>query len=108
MTILCRLADFDEEYPIVRAVVDGFPPLAVYRIGADEVFCTADTCTHAQASLAEGELDGYTVECPFHGGAFDVRDGEPVARPCLTPIRTYPVRLDGDAVVLLDGERGDG
>ncbi|WP_037062605.1 non-heme iron oxygenase ferredoxin subunit [Pseudonocardia acaciae] len=105
--VLCKLADFDEEYPIVRAEVPGFPPLAVYRVGA-EVYCTDDTCSHGQASLSEGDLEDHTVICPFHGGEFDVRTGEATGRPCFLAIGSYPVAVEGDEVVLLAPVPADG
>lgn len=78
-------------------------PLAIYNVGG-EFFATDDFCTHDQASLSkEGLLDGYVVECGWHLGAFDVRDGRPVAPPCQTALRTYPVIIeDGRVHVRLD------
>lgn len=78
-------------------------PLAIYNVGG-EFFATDDFCTHEQASLSqEGLLDGYIVECGWHLGAFDVRDGHPVAPPCQTDLGTYPVIIaDGRVSVTLD------
>jgi nitrite reductase/ring-hydroxylating ferredoxin subunit len=67
-------------------------PLAVYNVKGT-IFVTDDTCTHGQASLTEGFLDGEVVECPLHGGAFDVRTGEVVSRPCTVNLKTYPVSI---------------
>lgn len=71
--------------------------LAVFNVGG-EFFVTDDHCTHGPGSLSEGWLDGYEIECDFHGGHFDVRTGEVKAPPPWVPVRTYPVVVDGDRV----------
>ena len=73
-------------------------PIAVYNV-AGEYYATDDFCTHGQASLSqEGLLDGHVVECSWHLGSFDVRDGQPVAPPCQIALRTYPIVFEGDTV----------
>ncbi len=57
-----------------------------------------DTCTHADASLSDGTIDGDIIECPLHGGCFDIRSGAPAAMPVVTPIEVYQVRIVGDTV----------
>ena len=57
-----------------------------------------DTCTHRQCSLAEGTLEGTTVTCPCHGGAFDVMTGAVLSPPPVQPVRTYAVAVDGDTL----------
>jgi nitrite reductase/ring-hydroxylating ferredoxin subunit len=71
--------------------------LAVFNIGGT-FYVTDDECTHASASLADGILDGTTIECAVHLGAFDVRTGEVTAPPCSIALRTYKVVLQGDDV----------
>ena len=48
---------------------------ALYKTDGGEFYATADGCPHAGGPLAEGELDGFEVTCPFHSWTFDVRDG---------------------------------
>jgi nitrite reductase/ring-hydroxylating ferredoxin subunit len=57
-----------------------------------------DCCTHEDASLADGTIDGDEIECPMHGGAFEIRTGQPAAMPVVTPVQTYQVRVVGDDV----------
>lgn len=57
-----------------------------------------DTCTHLQCSLADGELEGTVVTCPCHGSQFDVTTGDVLEGPAKEPVRSYGVRVDGDAV----------
>ena len=59
-----------------------------------------DACTHDDGSLAEGWLEGGTIECPRHGARFDVRTGEVRCLPAVTPIRSYPVRVDDNTVYI--------
>ncbi len=63
-----------------------------------ELFALNDTCTHEEASLSDGTIEGDEIECPLHGGAFNIRTGEPVAFPVVVPVETYGVRIVGDEV----------
>jgi 3-phenylpropionate/trans-cinnamate dioxygenase ferredoxin subunit len=63
-------------------------------------FAFDDTCTHDAGPLCEGDLDGESVVCPWHFSRFSVRTGEVIDSPAHEPLRTYPVRVEGDAVLL--------
>lgn len=79
-------------------------PVAVFKVGK-EFFATQDTCTHGQWSLSEGYLDGDVIECTLHWGKFCVRTGKVKAPPACVPLRTYPVRVEGDDILVdLDAE----
>ncbi len=82
---------------IRRVVLPGHAPLALVHIG-DAFYLMDDTCTHGAALLADGELDGAEIECPFHGGRFDVRTGEARRFPCTEPLQTYAVRVEGENI----------
>lgn len=69
--------------------------VALYR-AEGQFYATSVMCTHGQASLADGYLEGFQIECPLHQGLFDIRTGAATAAPCVDPIKTYPARL-GDA-----------
>jgi 3-phenylpropionate/trans-cinnamate dioxygenase ferredoxin subunit len=73
--------------------------IAMFRID-DEVFAIGDRCSHAEASLAEGEVWDHTVECPRHGSEFDLRTGEPGALPATQPVPVYPVSVEDGTVYL--------
>jgi 3-phenylpropionate/trans-cinnamate dioxygenase ferredoxin subunit len=89
------------------ALADGKPQkislgdkdVCVARIG-EEVFAVADTCTHSDASLSEGDLNNYKIECWLHGAEFDLRTGEAVTPPAVAPLETFEVRRDGDTVTI--------
>lgn len=82
----------------VRVTV-GDHRIAMFRI-EDEVFAIGDRCSHAEASLAEGEIWDHTVECPRHGSEFDLRTGEPGALPATQPVPVYPVSIEDGTVYL--------
>ena len=96
-------ADFLEEGTPQRVVVDGFPPLAVFRLG-DGCFVTADTCTHGEASLCEGFVEGDEIECPWHSGRFSIRTGAATAMPACDPIKAYPAREIAGQVCIAEPE----
>jgi nitrite reductase/ring-hydroxylating ferredoxin subunit len=63
-----------------------------------EFFALNDCCTHEDASLSDGTIDGDEIECPLHGGVFEIRTGQPAAFPVVVPVRTYRVRVEGDEI----------
>ena len=76
--------------------VDG-TAVCVTRIG-DEVFAIADTCSHSDASLSEGDVSGFKIECWLHGAEFDLRSGEVVTPPASIPVETFEVNRSEDVV----------
>ena len=77
-----------------RVFVDG-TPIALART-EEGVFAINDRCSHADVSLAEGEIDGCTIECWLHGSAFDLRTGAPLSLPAFLSVPVYPVRVVGE------------
>jgi len=75
--------------------------VAVVRID-DTWYAIGDRCSHAEASLAEGGIDGGagTIECPKHGATFDLATGEPRTLPATRPVPVYGVRIVGDDVIV--------
>lgn len=66
----------------------------------DEVFAVDDVCSHSDASLSEGEVTDFKIECWLHGAEFDLRTGEALTLPATQPIETYPVTIDGNSVTV--------
>lgn len=79
--------------------------VAVYNLNGT-FYATQDGCTHATASLSEGEIvDDECIACPVHDGTFHIPTGQPMSFPCETAIRTYKVvEQDGDVLVDLEQE----
>lgn len=59
-----------------------------------------DTCTHAGGPLSEGDLEGDTVTCPWHGAQFDVTTGEVAGPPAPEPVKSYRVKVNGSDVLI--------
>ena len=79
-------------------VVDEVPALLL-RIG-DDFYCIEDVCTHDGQPLTDGPLTGCEITCPRHGARFDVRTGKPTRMPATEPVRTFPVEVRGDDVLV--------
>ena len=77
----------------------GGESICVTRIG-QEVFAVADTCTHADASLSEGDVTDFKIECWLHGAEFDIRNGAVLSMPAVQNLKTYVVNVDGDSVTI--------
>ena len=76
--------------------------IAIVRIG-DDVYAIGDRCSHAEASLSEGDVDAdaCTLECPKHGAMFSLRTGEPESLPATRPVPHYDARV-ADGVVYVE------
>jgi len=80
-----------------RAVeIDG-RRIAIFNVEG-EFLVTDDTCTHEEASLANGFLEDHLIECPLHGSQFDLRTGEVISLPAVLPVMTYPVKVEGGEI----------
>jgi naphthalene 1,2-dioxygenase ferredoxin component len=60
-----------------------------------EIHALDDICTHGNALLSEGFLDGHEIECPLHAGLVDVRTGKGTTAPIVRDTRRHEVRIDG-------------
>ena len=83
----------------VKVVLDGVS-VAVVHCEDGSVHAVGDTCTHADVSLSEGEVEDCTVECWLHASRFDLRTGRPLSLPAIRPVPVFPVTLDGDEVLI--------
>ena len=92
--IACSLAELAEGKPN-RIEIDGVDVALVLVEG--DVHAVNDTCSHAQVSLSEGEVDDCTIECWLHGSRFDLRTGAPTGLPATAPIAVYATRIVGEA-----------
>ena len=71
--------------------------IALYRVEG-EVFATDNLCTHGNARLCDGFLEGHEIECPLHQGKFDIRNGKAMCAPLTEDVKTYPIKIEGDRV----------
>ena len=73
--------------------------LALYRVQG-EVFCTSNLCTHSDAFLSDGYLEGYEIECPLHGARFDIRNGRAMCPPAGSDVACYAVKVEQGEVMV--------
>jgi 3-phenylpropionate/trans-cinnamate dioxygenase ferredoxin subunit len=98
---VCRLA----ELPRGEASrLDTDPAISVFHTEDGELFAVDDTCTHQDASLADGWLEGCEVECPLHASKFDLRTGAVDAPPAKLPVRTHRVLVEDGTVYVEPSE----
>lgn len=97
MIRVCALADL---HPGDAMRVTAHVPIAIFNVDG-VLFAIDDTCTHQDASLSEGWLEGCLIECPLHSSSFDLRTGKPTAPPAKRPVRTYHLVVE-DGVVYLN------
>lgn len=79
-------------------------PVCLVRLDDATVKAIHDTCSHQQYSLAEGWLDGNTIECALHGSAFDLDTGNPESLPAVKPVPVYACKV-AEGAVWVDGEQ---
>lgn len=92
---------------LLDSIVEGKPvklnkqgkDICVARVG-NEVFAIEDNCSHQDAALSEGEQNGYKIECWLHSAEFDLRTGDALTPPAVQPVKTFPVSIDGNNVVV--------
>jgi 3-phenylpropionate/trans-cinnamate dioxygenase ferredoxin subunit len=93
----CAAADV-EDGTAIRVMLDGVPVAIVRSDG--EVYAIHDVCSHANVALSEGEIEDQTIECWLHGSRFDLVTGRPTGLPATKPVPVYPVKIDGDDILV--------
>ena len=81
----------------LRILIDDFP-VAIVKDSMGEIHAIGDTCSHADISLSEVEVEGCMIECWGHGSQFDLRSGEPLQLPAYDPVPVFAVEIRGDEV----------
>ncbi len=94
---VCALSDLADD-SATAFEVDGVAVCLARSQG--EVLALLDECSHAEVALSDGEVHAGTVECWLHGSRFDLRTGKPIGPPATEAVTTYPVRVDGDDVLV--------
>ena len=100
------MADF-----VKVAITDDIAPgkVNVYEVAGRQIavcnvdgtfYAIDDVCTHDGGPLDQGELVGDEIECPRHGACFDVKTGKALTLPAVLPVRSYPVQVNGDEIMV--------
>ncbi len=97
---------------VIIGKTSDIPPGKMHKVSVDgkdvlvanldgNYYVVDDTCTHAGASLAEGQLDGTTVTCGWHGAKFDCKSGKLEKFPAkINDLKSYNVVLESDDVFI--------
>jgi 3-phenylpropionate/trans-cinnamate dioxygenase ferredoxin subunit len=94
--LVCRTDEIQLKQAL-RILIDDFP-VAIVKDSMGEIHAIGDTCSHADISLSEGEVEGCKIECWGHGSQFDLRSGEPLQLPAYDPVPVFAVEIRGDEV----------
>jgi 3-phenylpropionate/trans-cinnamate dioxygenase ferredoxin component len=95
------------DIPVGESVrVQGRVAIALFNVDG-ELFAIDDSCTHQDASLSDGWLEGCAVECPLHAACFDLRTGRPSGPPAKKPVRTHPVVVEDGLVYVRESEAAE-
>jgi 3-phenylpropionate/trans-cinnamate dioxygenase ferredoxin subunit len=94
---VCAAADVPEG--AAKAVEVGNNPVCVVRSNGT-FYAIRDVCSHADVALSDGEVEDGTIECWLHGSRFDLTTGKPTGLPATQPVPVYPVKHDGDDVLV--------
>jgi len=80
----------------------GGTEVAVANLGGGRFLAVGDVCSHAEASLSEGEVDvdDETIECPRHGSTFELATGRPRTLPATLPVPAFPLKVEGDTILI--------
>lgn len=88
--------------PVCNQSELGDGQMLLARVGSERItigrcpeglFAFEDHCTHKGGPISDGALIGCTVQCPWHGSQFDVRNGRVVAGPAGSQLKTYPIEI---------------
>ena len=94
---LASIADLPEKGFIIREHREIQVLIARFK---GEVYAVENLCSHAFARFDEGRLRGVRLMCPLHGACFDIRDGSALGLPASGPLKSFPVTVDGDRVLV--------
>ncbi len=98
MANLIKIAEI-KDVPLGRScafTVEG-QRIALFNIEGT-FYAIGDTCTHNGGPLSEGEVQGTTVTCPWHGADFDVKTGAVLGPPAFEGVPSYRVVVEGNDI----------
>ena len=83
----------------VLRVDAGGVEVALFNLGGS-FYAINDVCTHGEASLSEGYIEGEEVECAHHAGRFDIKTGKATGFPCVVDVESYPVKVESEMILV--------
>lgn len=100
---IARVDDIDEGAAVVidSKITGTEDDVALFHSDNGEFYALDDTCSHEEASLAEGWIEGEEVECPLHSARFCLKSGSALCMPATQPVNAYTVEVRDDEVWLI-------
>ncbi|MFC1574786.1 Rieske (2Fe-2S) protein [Gemmatimonadota bacterium] len=103
MTDWIKVSTLEECPPgSLRSVMVGNDPVVLANVEGT-VHAVLDRCSHEDLPLSDGELEGATLVCTYHGARFDVTSGAPRGLPAVKPLKSFPVEIREDGIYLQAG-----
>lgn len=94
--LVCRVDEVGVKSAL-RVEIDNVP-VAIVKDSEGLLHAVGDTCSHAEISLSEGDVEGCTIECWAHGSSFDLNSGQPQTLPAYEPIPVFALSIEGQDV----------
>lgn len=94
--LVCNVNDIEVKQAL-RILIDDYP-VAIVKDSDGGIHAIGDTCSHADISLSEGDVEGCKIECWGHGSQFDLRTGMPLQLPAYEPVPVFALEIHGDEV----------
>lgn len=94
--LVCNVNDIPVK-GAVRVLIGDYP-VAVVKDSDGQIHAIGDTCSHAEISLSEGDVEDCTIECWGHGSQFDLRTGQPLSLPAYEPVPVFALEIVGSDV----------
>jgi len=95
-----KIAHINDIQPLQMKVFQ-FDDEEVCVVNVDgKYYAINNICTHEGGPLADGKLEGYEVECPWHGSKFDIRNGQPTKPPAVRAVPKYEVKIEGNNILV--------
>ncbi len=91
-----KVGEIDEEEALEIEIETG-SKIAIFNVKG-KYFATDHLCTHEDASLCDGYIDGDIVECPLHQGSFSISSGKALESPATVDLKTYSTKIIDDYV----------
>ena len=93
-----KVATTNEVQPGAAKLVEvGGKRIALFNVDG-KFYALDDTCTHRGGPLSEGEVEGESVTCPWHGATFDMKTGQVLTPPASKGVASFKVQVDGSDI----------
>jgi 3-phenylpropionate/trans-cinnamate dioxygenase ferredoxin subunit len=93
-----RVATLEECPPgSLRSVMVGDEPVVLANVEGT-VYALCDRCSHEDLPLSDGELEGNTIVCQYHGARFDLASGAARGLPAVKPVKSAVVEIRGNEI----------